>query len=1392
MEPSEDWCYFSQVHKMMYSNPSTDWRSCSLISANDEYGLIAIGKNSELHLYKSSDLIASLESNTSLSKAIFPDPITHVSLSPSCSQIAVLTISTLFFLSTTRTIKGGKPISEFKLDSLGRVLDWKGSRLGVLTQSGKLEIFINTQRANQRKEGVKSFCFVKGTENFCIVAGNDGLCILDLSSWNIVRQTSAEGQISCIKETNGLIFVFTLDTENKIIVYNNELDILNSISDVSLSSFLTSPHIRNQTEGFSGFMDFLDSKKTLLFSNTKHSYIEVLYFDNEFALMNFEENEAGKLQMDFDKSKNSIQNVVFGFSLIKSIVNDEVEIFECCGDAHEIVSPPYVLTLSSSGEIAVYKFIDLRAEYIDTVCCERPKKRIEDMVDDMENKDQTRFQGVQDVSRNLFGKNDESVGMGDFGMKKSQGVEENKAKEEALNSGCSLVAGSQKIFGEGKPMGALLSSEGQNMTSNMLVKNTGSNPFTMGAVSSETKPFAPITGFGLPPSNTGFNPFASNTVSNPFAPNTGSNFIAPNTGSNIVPSSANTSSLFKPSLQSVSTNSNPSSLFSVSNNSPQPSSIFASKPENSIFGNLSNEPKNPTFQANPQSMPNFSGFHAPNTFINPNQPSNPIPQNPGNSSFFMQNPSNPTKSPVPADVPTPFSIKEATNPFLELTKQHRSQPKPLFNKDFMHNTSQVENACKIIRNTSQYFEMINKTSKSFKFLKSFPDINKNIRLRLSALEKNINSSSSCAMEETIKVDSLQQTFKSLKKEIEGPNKYSNFSTLLNDSYITSLKKCNDLESLTSNYEDQTHFLKGIKEKTLKTEKSFTGRNSKEEAKKLNEKNIRERMDKIKNDIEKLKRKALIVNGNAKNYNKNITELWDVDMFTYIDPDEHKKLLKNLKKPADSYSNDVHKERINKIVSEKLEKTNLKVSTDINIALTTSPANQPSEARQQNFLPSIDRIKAFFEEVDKKLNFSRKKASNEEEKKISPERPSARPNVEVKIPDKNQTSGNFAAPSTISPNPFSNPGNKPDENAGNIGPGKNNDPNKPAGNAFVKTNDNANPFSMKSSIGNPSSNPFNNTANAGKSTDLSQGPGKSEEVKKPANHFGAFGTQKSAEIPVGKSGEDPKPTGNSFLSPGTTEKTTNFFNAPQGSVGNPPKTDPGQGSSFFVKTNEPSGTTSGFLSNPSQGSSFFTSKTNESQKATLLATFPTNPNQPNKSTGSFFVNQNEGQKTPENTLGNKGQFNNPVGEASKQQGFLNSNLQNTGFPNKPLASNTGFSTSNPGTNLFNKTQEPSSMSGGFLSTGTSDFKNNPENPFNPSGQNNTTNFFASTGFGQPTGFALPSNLPNMAVIGTKAFGGQSNTFTGFGNVQNTNSLPPQAGPPQPTPQNPQNAFFMTRK
>ncbi|OMJ66480.1 hypothetical protein SteCoe_36655 [Stentor coeruleus] len=1464
---------------MMYSKPFIDWRSTSLISSNDEYGLIAIGKNSELHLYKSSDIISSLESSTSFSKVLLPDPITHVSISPSCSQIAVLTVTTLFFLSTSRSIKGGKPISEFKLDSLGRALDWKGNRLGVLTQSGKLEIFINTQRANQRKEGVKSFCFIKGVDNFCVVAGNDGLCIIDMNTWNIIRQTAVEGQILCLKEFDGLIYAFALDEENKIMGVDKELDIIFSISDVSLASYLIRQNI--PAEGFSGFMDFLNNKKTLLFSNTNHSYIDVLYFNDQFSLMNFEENEAGKLQMDFKKEQNqSFQQVVFGFALIKSIVSDEVEIFECRGDTYEIVPPPYVITLSSSGEISVYKFIDLRAEYINTVSCERPKKRIEDIIDDIENKEQSRY---QDVSKNLFGKS-EDIG---FGMKKSQGVEESKSLKDDPNIGCSLVAGSQKMLGDNKSLKVF--GESQSTTNNLFLKNTSnalasnnSNPFVLsamndsGGLSKETKPFAPIAGLNFPNSN---------------ALNTGTGFISQSPNPNIFGSNTNASSILKTTSQNPSTNLDPNTqpvsktqLFGVSNNSPQNNSFFTSNPQNSFLTNTSNDPKNPTFPSNPQnsffsntsndpknpqnsfltntsndsknptflsnpqSIPNFNTFQTPNSFNNLNQPLNPPTQKPfgfffnptstndPNSLNKSQNPgvSNPfLKSPLNLNQSLGFMsspIKETTNPNLELAKKPQSQPKPLFNKDFMHNTSEVENACKIIRNTTKYYEMISKTINSFNFLKSFPNKNKNIRLRLSTLEKNINSSSSRAMNELLNIDDLQQTFKNLKTEIDGLNNNSNFSTLLNNSYINSLKKCNDLESFTEYYKGQISFLKEIKEKSLKKEKNFTGRNSKEEAKKQSEKNIRERVDKIKNDIEKLKRKIVVVNGNAQNYSKNITDLWDVDMYTYIDPDEHKKLLKNIKKPADSYSNESNKERINKIVSGKLVKTDLKVSTDINI-LIGSLSTQPAASKPKNIFPSIEKIKVFFDEIDKKMNFSKKKTNNEEEKKMSPER-HARTSAEVKIPDKNENGGSFGAPPTTAPNPFSNTNFKVDDNTGSFGQGKANEANKPSGNTFVKTNDQPNPFSAKGNTSSQSSNPFNSASNPtnafGKSPDTNQG---TEEVKKAPNPFVA---QKSAEGFAAKPGENPKTTGNAFTSQGTTEKTTSFFNTGQGSGGNTVKTgDTSQGSSFFVKPNDSGGSTSGFLSNPSQGSSFFASKTNEPQKNTGFPTkpndsnpgfsnFSANSNQPGKKNESFFAAPNEGQKPLENVLGNKGQTGNSVGEANKQQSFLSSNPQNNSFGNKPLIPNTGITASNTGT-FFNKTQEPNSSTGGFSNTGNSSNPfnagnssnpfnagnssnsfnagnssnpfnaGNSGNPFNAGQPGNAPNPFPNTNFGKPTGFNSPSNLPIMTGIETKAFGGGQNTaFTGFGNVPNNNNVPPQNVSPQIPPQNTQSAFFMLRK
>lgn len=84
---------------------------------------------------------------------------------------------------------------------------------------------------------------------------------------------------------------------------------------------------------------------------------------------------------------------------------------------------------------------------------------------------------------------------------------------------------------------------------------------------------------------------------------------------------------------------------------------------------------------------------------------------------------------------------------------------------------------------------------------------------------------------------------------------------------------------------------------------------------------------------------------------------------------------------------------------------------------------------------------------------------------------------------------------------------------------------------------------------------------------------------------------------------------------------------------------------------------------------------------------------------------------------------------------------------------------------------------------------PENP--------NTNPFAGTGFGQPTTFATPSNLPNMSILANKSFGAPSGTFQGFSSFAptnppaNLNPLPPTIAP-QVVPGQNANSFFKLRK
>ena len=239
--------------------------------------------------------------------------------------------------------------------------------------SETLKFFNKSKLVPKKKEKVKAFTFLKNKENHCAVCLPEGLVVLDLNTMNILHQSEITGIPIFLKETNMNIYAYTLDKLNHLMIFDKQLDLIEDISDVTLSSDSIHESIRNNKSlPFVAYFEYIQSRETLLFTSSCHTELNVLM--PNFELVNFEENENGKLDFPFDKSQPRFQHVFRGFGMIKTRYDEEEkESFVANGQEYTLTKPPLVICLASDGLLYLYKFFDLRAEHLNDNLLVTPK-----------------------------------------------------------------------------------------------------------------------------------------------------------------------------------------------------------------------------------------------------------------------------------------------------------------------------------------------------------------------------------------------------------------------------------------------------------------------------------------------------------------------------------------------------------------------------------------------------------------------------------------------------------------------------------------------------------------------------------------------------------------------------------------------------------------------------------------------------------------------------------------------------------------------------------------------------------------------------------------------------------------------------------------------------------
>jgi hypothetical protein len=391
MDPSEDWCYFSNLAKKKISEETLNWKSASLVSVCDEFGLVAFAAGNEVTLISQQglkDLLSDKEPENVI-KFNIEDKITHISISPTGAYLALAFLNTVKLLEVPALIDSSSNTKEYTFDTPVRHIEWsKSNVLGVLTNSLRLE-FVDMNSKISHTESVDAFCFIKNKLEFFIEVSDqrikyrtiqslDDIHILPLpkkafpvhlahlNNYNFALVSSDQNEISL------LMFEFVYDTVAPI-------KVICEVSDVDFNLMEPFDYLKScNHESLNGFVHYIGEKDTVLFSTSNMNAIHVIYkHKGNYVPVCWDENIRNKARAGWHEDW---EHVIRGMGVLNAYTADSSEdTFNVKDNDFVFKKTPLVLYVSSSGEYRLARYIDLREGFlnIDTLIQPKPLEAID-------------------------------------------------------------------------------------------------------------------------------------------------------------------------------------------------------------------------------------------------------------------------------------------------------------------------------------------------------------------------------------------------------------------------------------------------------------------------------------------------------------------------------------------------------------------------------------------------------------------------------------------------------------------------------------------------------------------------------------------------------------------------------------------------------------------------------------------------------------------------------------------------------------------------------------------------------------------------------------------------------------------------------------------------------
>ncbi|OMJ85879.1 hypothetical protein SteCoe_12721 [Stentor coeruleus] len=370
MDNSDDWCYFEKIAEIDLDIPYDANHTQNLISVNNKFGWVFLAIFQNLHIIKSEQLITYFNSNKPNSELKFSSEITHVYTDDYGKTLAIGRECNLDLLSFTEAIQGQNKSKAFILSAPIKNLEFFQNWLSVLLQSDTLELYQNTEKYSE-KTNISSFAFTNDFKGIYFSSGS--IFIATIPDFNIEKQVNVDYiPYSIGKFENYIPILGMISGIPNLFIYNNDLTIIEKLD--CIETFPFSPHeslenFNKENLPFIGSFYYMPTRKTLAFSSTCAVSIDLLMTDNDFSIVNFEENTEGQCKVGW---KDSYECVFRGFAFVTSYgpPKEDYE-YKLKDSFYNIAQPPLVLYIGSNGVISLRKFIDLRERFLkDNLCVE--------------------------------------------------------------------------------------------------------------------------------------------------------------------------------------------------------------------------------------------------------------------------------------------------------------------------------------------------------------------------------------------------------------------------------------------------------------------------------------------------------------------------------------------------------------------------------------------------------------------------------------------------------------------------------------------------------------------------------------------------------------------------------------------------------------------------------------------------------------------------------------------------------------------------------------------------------------------------------------------------------------------------------------------------------------